>query len=623
MQISIWDDVSEPPNNLKGYIFLWKGNISSNYSDAIPIPQLIEKNDLSLRKRYLEFVYDFGQIKFFNKSLVEHLEIYQDFSFWWMSLISEKCNWEKSPQIVNIIRLYLLEDWAKKNAFDNLVLYSSNKLLAQCLEKWSVENKKTFKWKKISKNKISTSWKRYIYFSLPKSLQAVIWFLKFLYENWALKGIGIEKWKRSKANITFFSYLFNLDKEATKSGVFKCNYWTELPKALSEKNINTNWLHLYIKDSNLKNSKDARLAIEKFNCQSDKYQTHVTLVSFLSFRVIIKSLNGWIKLRNKVTKFEGKVQNHEKIKIIWPLLKEDWNESIYGQTSLSNILTFNLFSSAMEKLPTQSKGIYLQENQGWEIAMVSLWKKFKHNIIVGFPHSTVRFWDFVYFFDSRNYSDAKRLQIPLPDQIAYNGNATLKAFIEGNYPKQKLKEVESLRYLYISKYYETNLKKFYSKTQKNKRLLVVGDYVEKNTFKQLKILDLALPLLNSKILICFKPHPASSIDISFFSRIKMKIETKSLEEIIHDFDIVYSSASTSASVDAYCAGLKVMSYFDGEDLNLSPLRGYKGAIFISSPEELANELNKKIEPNKISYERENYFCIDKKLPRWKDFLGSK
>ena len=89
-----------------------------------------------------------------------------------------------------------------------------------------------------------------------------------------------------------------------------------------------------------------------------------------------------------------------------------------GQIAMSNILFLNLFESALGALPTQRLGVYLQENQSWEFALIQTWKAARHGRLVGSQHSTVRYWDLRYYFDSRSYYRDGTNILPLPDKIS-------------------------------------------------------------------------------------------------------------------------------------------------------------------------------------------------------------
>jgi surface carbohydrate biosynthesis protein (TIGR04326 family) len=86
--------------------------------------------------------------------------------------------------------------------------------------------------------------------------------------------------------------------------------------------------------------------------------------------------------------------------------------------------------------------------------------------------------------------------------------------------------------------------------------------------------------------------------------------------------VAVSANSTSAAVDAYVAGLPVIIGVDGDDLNLSPLRGQAGACFVSSPQDMAAALQAIGSVGAASdRDRKEFFCLDAEMPRWQRLLA--
>ena len=616
-EIVIWDSIELPIENSQTRTMLWRSYCESSCSTAVSIPLLIEENSDALRSRYLAWVYELGESKINGRRFLDHLNIKPNFSYWWMTLLVEKCNFAKSPQINDAIRLFALEDWVNQESINKIKLVSSNKHLAESLEIWSESSGIAFVWQDIPEPTKPISWVKRIYRSLPNTLQALVWMIKYMTECWPLRGVGLDEWKQSEGKITFVSYLFNLVPEAVSEGYFESRYWTRLPAVLADEGVKTNWLHIYVKDELIPNSKQAANAIRSFNDNSDGLQAHITLSSFLSFRVVKQTLNDWFRLRKVCRDVETELRELQMARYLWPLFREDWRDSIFGQTAMSNLLMLNLFESAMSPLPTQKKGVYLQENQGWEFGLIQAWMSGGHQGLIGFPHSTVRYWDLRYFFDSRTYVRTEVHHIPLPDRIACNGTAALEAYRTGGYPSEELIEVESLRYLYLA---ETTANGKTTIPFTGRRLLVVGDFLAINTHKQLRLLERAVPFLQEGTAITLKPHPACPIDPAQYPQSIMNIETKPLGELMDQYDIVYASTTTSAAVDAYCAGLPVITLLDGTDLNLSPLRGCDGVAFVSSPEELAMLVNNTHTEDSEEVQGQDYFYLNPELSRWRQLL---
>ena len=97
-------------------IVLWRKFATPEAANGVSIPALIEENADVLRSRYLDWIYKFGDLRIDGRRLIDHLEIRPRFSYWWMTLLAEKCNFAKSPQITDAVRLFAFDDWVKHSA---------------------------------------------------------------------------------------------------------------------------------------------------------------------------------------------------------------------------------------------------------------------------------------------------------------------------------------------------------------------------------------------------------------------------------------------------------------------------------------------------------------------------
>ena len=611
----VWDAESHPIDEFETLIY-WSSFSSSKEDKIFSIPLLVEENAQSLRSKYLKLIYEFGEARVDNQSIIEYLQIRQNFSYWWMTLLVEKCNYSKSPQINNIIKLMALEKWVDENNYKKIQLVTSNNELADAVSLLSKKLLIDFKWKKINKENNSSISIKKIFYLIPNFIQQPIWLLRYLVINWPLKGVGVKQWRESSATTTFVSYFLNIIPEKLKQGEYGSRYWTDMVGVLNKKQYAANWLHLYVKSDLLPTAKKAREAIETFNCQKDSRQTHATLASFLTIPLIFHTLKDYysiLKLKKSVCKVLQSKSDY-----LWPLLKKDCQESMGGKTAISMLLNFNLFERAMSELPVQKRGCYLRENQGWEFGFISAWKSAGHERnLLGFPHTTIAYWDLRFFFDPRSYRRKKQGGLPLPDYVGVNGERAKQMYLDGGYPENELIEVESLRFLYLS-YFSAHNNAIDDKGLKNKVVLVVGDYLSQNTAKQLKLLSLAADNLESLIHFIIKPHPSCPINMRDVSGLNCEISTQPISELLLMSDIVYSSLATAAAVDAYCAGKPVITILDGKSLNVSPLRGFSGVHFVSNAKELAIAING-VEVDELE-QREDYFYLDVELPRWKEWL---
>jgi surface carbohydrate biosynthesis protein (TIGR04326 family) len=618
-RVLIWDADGAPPVG-DGLVVLWRAFAGSADAGVVSIPALIEANAESLRARYLTWVYEFGETPIRGKRLLDHLEIRPGFSYWWMTLFAEKCNYSKSPQIDDVIRLLAFEQWVDERRPSQITLITANAALAECMGSLCGNSGISFLWQPGPAAKEALSWVRRLYRTLPSLLQSFAWLLAHALRRWPLRGVGLAEWRQSRGKTTFFSYLFNLVPEAAKCGRFESRYWGHLPDELRKDGIKTSWLHLYVESDALPSAAKAADAIRHFNAAGQGEQIHVTLDSFLSLKLVFKTAREGLRVwRLGRTLMPSRVVSEATRIDLWPLYRAEWAQSFSGPAAMSNVLNLNLLENAAGCLPPQQAGVYLQESQAWEFALVQAWKAAGHRRLIAFPHSTVRYWDLRYFFSPQNYRDGERNALPRPEQIAVNGVAVRDALIAGGYPERDLVMVESLRYFHLLKAGGADHRAGHQ-AGAPLRVLGMADIVERNTERQMRLLEGAARFLPADTVYTVKPHPACAFAPDDYPGIRITVSMQPIAELLADCDVAYSSSVTSAAVDAYCAGVPVVSMLDPATLNLSPLRGCEGAVFASTPKELAEALAACASQPSTSGKTQTFFTLDAGLPRWRKLL---
>jgi surface carbohydrate biosynthesis protein (TIGR04326 family) len=266
----IWDAEGAPPDG-EWTPVLWREFVSSEQPDAVSIPAIIETTADLLRKRYLAWVYELGETIIQGRRLVEHLQLRPGFSFWWMTLFAEKCNFSKSKQIDDAIRLMAFDEWATNQSISHVVLSTGNQPLAECIRLWCVNLGVVFKWQRVARPQVRLSWVKRVYQVAPNALQALAWLVWYLIDRWPLRSVGLKEWQLTDGRITFFSYLFHLDPDAAKQGYYESRYWANLPDTLQREGHKTNPMkhrhggHYGLHGSN---RKDARIPPIKPTLQS-------------------------------------------------------------------------------------------------------------------------------------------------------------------------------------------------------------------------------------------------------------------------------------------------------------------------------------------------------------------
>ena len=191
----IWDQEDVPSSN--NFInVLWRGFGGDDKKNTISIPKLVEDNADSLKSNYLSFIFELGEMRIKGRRVIDCLQLREHFSYWWMTLFSQKCNFAKSTQIDDVIRLMAFEDWIASRSIDHIVLVTCNPVLAECVCILCKKLDISFEWRKIASKRNYVSWTRRLYQAAPHFLQALIWLLFHSLDRWALRGVGLKGWGR-------------------------------------------------------------------------------------------------------------------------------------------------------------------------------------------------------------------------------------------------------------------------------------------------------------------------------------------------------------------------------------------------------------------------------------------
>jgi len=615
----IWDREGAPPYGLWIPI-LWRSFAEDKDSTTYSIPKMVEDQADFLRSRYLAWVYDLGEAHINGKRLLDHLELRTGFSYWWMTLPA-MASFGYSNPICSAVRLFAFEQIAEELSPKRIILVSANKELATVFRLWCNKTGISFEWRRLKKLSASVSIVRSLYHALPHSVQAIIWLLCYIKDRWLLRKSSTKKSSVYVPDITFFSYLFHLNQKALAEGRFDTYYWTLLHDVIEKYTAGANWVHKYIRHEVVPNTRQARNLIKQFNQSGTGRETHSSMDRALGCSVILDTLRdygrvvmaGW-----RLSKVSRLCQPLASNIDLWPLFKQEWHQFMYGKTAMLNCLDTNLCEHILQHFPRQRLGIYLQENQPWEMALISAWKAAGHGEIIGIPHTSVLYWDTRYFFDPRTYKCTGKNDLPLPDKVAVNGPEATAAYLRGGYPAEQVMEVEALRYLYLngvqSRQYAKN-----EPTTGSLRVLVFGDYLVPVTRRQMQWLCEAATLMPRDTCYTVKPLPGCAIKPEDYPSLEINVTEDLLSELLINCDVVFTSNITSAAVDAYCADVPVVSVLDGNAFNMSPLRGLKGVIYVTGPGELAKALGNARAREKVH--AEPYFCLDEDLPLWRKLLG--
>lgn len=617
INLFVWDSNDSPPIG-DWIVILWSSFGNADEPNVISIPKLVEEQADALRSRYLGFVYELGETHIKEKKLIDYLELRPGFSYWWMNAMSQKFNTSGTSVIDDAIKLLALEGFISDHGICSVTLTSGNRSMAKSLQSLCTNINLNFQFNYNRTTDKHIDIIREIYRKLPYRIQSLIFLLHYLKNKISFRSKKQRIFPMPDAKICFIDVLVHLDKRTFTTGVFTSNYWTHLVRLLSDNSVKTNWLHNYYKHKEISSLDQAERILHRFN-ESDS-QRHFLIESNLSIEVLKSALKDYFRL-NKAMFHLSSIRKDFCIKgsviDMWPLFKNEWNESLSGASAIMNCIRLSLFEKMLSCIPTQKLGIYIQENQHWEMALIYAWKANGHGKLIGVPHTTVRYWDLRYFYDPRSYERYGKNDLPIPDLVAVNGPVAKSTYLQGGYPESQIAEAEALRYFHLLKSNPliTELKP----QRKSLSVLICGDFLASTNYKMLSWLAIAAQSMPPETSYILKPHPAYPVNLTDFLFLNLKVTDSPLAELFTECDIIFTSNIASASVDAYCSGTPIVQIQDGKNLNTSPLRGLNGVVYASNPAELLVALL-----NATSLERvkpETYFFLDEELPRWRKLLN--
>jgi surface carbohydrate biosynthesis protein (TIGR04326 family) len=526
---------------------------------------LIDQNKFFIRNKYLYWIYQIQILKVNKKSIVEHLKIDGNFSFWWMLPLAEKSNFIKSFPANEILKIIALESYLKRNKFKRVITCGLNKSTNVIIAQIATENKISF-FKKKEKFFFSLN------FATINFLKSFLWLIFYLFKRRNLFRVNLSEWKLTKNKLCIVSYLFNIDLNLLKKQKFSSTYWNHLIKYIHSKHKGINWLNIFFENDEIKNSSDAKLILDQLN-KTNPRDLHVTLDAFLSFEVLFISLKTWLNIF-----FKSFILTKKKIiridkKKYFLILGDEFVNNLQNHHLLKNILTYFLMKKAFSEICKQNTCIFVHENQQWEMAFINNFHRYKHNNLIGYQHTTTRFWDLRNFYHSDVYrKDSKTYSYPMPTKLAVHSKLFFKIWIKSKYPKKNIKMVETLRY---AKLVNKNLKH-------NKQTIPVPN---KNKIN-ITIVLAAFHNFDQALISCLQKNiNFFNDDYNFFLKVQLSsdstakiIESNKFRYIDGDLldifkvsDLLIISNPSSAVIDAMYTNTPFYIYNGGDFINFSPV----------------------------------------------------
>jgi surface carbohydrate biosynthesis protein (TIGR04326 family) len=406
-----------------------------------------------------------------------------------------------------------------------------------------------------------------------------------------------------------------------RKGDFRSKYWEGLHDYLEIEKIPVDWVWFYFGSKDLSFKESVKLK-DECNRKSNNNQRYFLLEEFLSYGGLWKSFILFLKLRRKVHGLHHLrktfVLPSSRINF-FPIMENNWNHSLFGIGAIEKIIWAIMFDAMAQKLPASPWGLYTWENQTWERALISAWKRCRPDSeIFGYEHSSVRLMDLRLFSDPKTYEGKGIEEFPVPDMLGINSSKGLEWMLESGYPAHKTTRIEALRYFHLIGKYGCFRK---PTVASGRKLLMVTGIIPKEARFQIQLLEQANKQMGLEKYdqIWIKPHPGLTLgpilkDLK--PDFKFTVVTRPIIELMEQTDVVYCANSTGASLEAAWLGVPLIILAAMDSMNLNPLFGFPGQSFVKDYTGLLSALKN---PRSIEMP-EDYFFLDEDFKSWKKIL---
>lgn len=573
--------------NKKNRLIKIHWNINKGSEDFISILEYLKLYEIEIRSSFFEKIDSFSEILLKGKPLFEYYNL-DEYNAWFMSAICEK-SFYKSAYLTDIIKYLTAERIIKDFSPETIIIVNADSRLNNIIKNYCHLKGIKFMAEKETLYVNKKRFKKLFFF-----IKGLFFFIRFFFQNFYSR-CKKKSFFSEKNTVFLCSYLTHIDKYKISKGIFGSAFWGELPEQLNKKLFNVNWLHLSVKNKSADNE-FRRLGVQRKN----NLNSHNFISSFLSLKSWAKIIKNYITIVKRINKAKAETIFSDE-KNINSLFLNDFLDSSFGPILIQNLIYIEGFDTLFKITPKQEIGLYLQENQGWEISFVNAWKKHKHGKLISVQHSTVSFWDLRYENPYLKFHTSKFT----PDLFGVNGEIAKNHFIDFNYPSEKVIELEALRYLNLESTILTN---------KKKGILILGNIIEKATQEMLNIFLPISSNYNKKI--TFKSHPAKLINIDKTKYPNINITDLPLAILLNEFDTVLC-CSSSGAVEAFIKNMKTIIFIIAGEINTSPLKDNRNVFFVSNQNEIDQAIKAEYKENFTN----NFFYLDIGIPNWKNTLN--
>lgn len=558
----------------------------------------------AIRKKTLQLLNEVANIKIGSSSLVDYLAIDEHFSLFWPCPVGEKCNIEKSPWLEQLILLAAIHTIAYQECIKEVVTLNADLSTRALIDQlFNADHVKISHWqenKRILNNFITNLCALSLEACglclqlVVRPVAAIVWTLRLYQSTLGFKNedsfiVTEGSTSRQNEKLIFIDYYCYLQSIADESVV--PIFWGRLFHYLNQRSLPFELLHHYVpylSPSSEECSTSAQQLIQSLpSCSRQLF-----FESILSPLILLQALYAWskslLKLPRVAVAFLRSGQPAARLAF------KSYIKWQAGTGCFKSLLYYYLYANLFDSLYLNNakvKIVFLQENLDLEYCLLAVLRKHQNVVTYGYPHSIVRFWDLRFFHLSSECFPSHLISRPryLPDKILTNGPVNRQELSSFYKDLSLFCDVEATRYEVLDS--SSALNNANNRSCQNLcSILLVSGPGQVATSELFKAAVTAVSMLREQypqhaFCIGLKLHPQCrlSIDSDQYPDLPIKIETKSISSIAHDYDLAVLDSNTSAVVDTLSSHLPSVNYLSGSLVDLSPSSSFTAVESADEP----------------------------------------
>ena len=606
-----------PPTNIADVLVLWDAWCPPNdYTGRwVSLPAEIQHHQVEFRDRYMSWLADVAASSAGGKTLADRLVIRPGLSYWWLTAPSE-FTYARTSLANAIVRVMAFVDWAEHEGVTSVTSALTGAEPNGTIAEWCRRSRRAFDLLTTERQPQTTR-------SSGRPLFAAC-------RRWA------RSWRDARAapraitpasdgsRLLVVDYLAHMRGEADEQ---RPGYWTVLPELLRGRDVALSWLHVYVPAPSTPTTGDAVQLAQQLEIVDN--EPHTVVQASAPLRVRFGAIRDYLRVR-RMRRFLCRPERRPLLMglDVWRLLVDRTTNSFLGSEAMDNCLWLRYFDHHLSRIPRQDVGIYLQENQPWEFALLEAWRSNGHGTIVGVQHTTVRYWDLRYVKQATP-GGLGPSAMPRPDVSLLNGPAASRALQKAEPLGGRVTEVEALRFLAPGDPHEVT--PIAREATGSPRLLVVAEYDPDYARDMARLVDEVLEWAGQKgeqIDVVWRPHPAApDTGVGLPQVVRVDADTP-LGTLMSECDIALLGDFSSALVDARILGVSSAVLPPARTLSTAPLGDQERGDVTTDPGALLDRLleaaRRRPTHDTVSASAGALFHRDPRLPRWQrelDALG--